>query len=233
MKISAVAGAAVAAGLVVGSLMFAPVAAAADTGPDSAACIAAQGGVIVSANNAGNAKAALLAASASLTDTEKADIAAAVATYDAKKAALDTALAALKSAPTSANAAAAAAAGDALVAAANNLIAKSEKIAPQQAAMEQALATLNAALADVDKNCAPSTPTKTPTPSVTPTATPPLFADCAAVRAAGKAPLGRSEPGYRPELDSDNDGLACEDVEGVAPSAAPRIPSAIDTGYAA
>ncbi len=33
---------------------------------------------------------------------------------------------------------------------------------------------------------------------------------CSAARAAGKAPLYRGDPGYRPELDADNDGIACE-----------------------
>ena len=36
------------------------------------------------------------------------------------------------------------------------------------------------------------------------------YKNCAAVRAAGKAPLYRGQPGYRPELDRDNDGIACE-----------------------
>lgn len=36
------------------------------------------------------------------------------------------------------------------------------------------------------------------------------YKNCAAVRAAGKAPLHRGDPGYRPELDRDNDGIACE-----------------------
>ena len=36
------------------------------------------------------------------------------------------------------------------------------------------------------------------------------YKNCAAVRAAGKAPLHRGEPGYRPGLDRDNDGIACE-----------------------
>jgi LPXTG-motif cell wall-anchored protein len=39
------------------------------------------------------------------------------------------------------------------------------------------------------------------------------YADCDAVRAAGKAPLLSNQPGYRPALDSDNDGIACEDSE--------------------
>ncbi len=36
------------------------------------------------------------------------------------------------------------------------------------------------------------------------------YANCAAARAAGAAPLNRGEPGYRPALDRDNDGVACE-----------------------
>ena len=36
------------------------------------------------------------------------------------------------------------------------------------------------------------------------------YANCAAVRAAGKAPLYRGQPGYASHLDGDNDGVACE-----------------------
>ncbi|MET8757791.1 excalibur calcium-binding domain-containing protein [Lentzea sp. NPDC004782] len=36
------------------------------------------------------------------------------------------------------------------------------------------------------------------------------YATCAAARAAGAAPLHRGQPGYRPALDRDNDGIACE-----------------------
>lgn len=81
-----------------------------------------------------------------------------------------------------------------------------------------------AAFEEKDKKCAvPPTTTVTVTPS--PTAVPPVYADCAAVRAAGKAPLALDQPGYRAALDSDSDGLACEDVEGTVP-----VPSQIDTG---
>lgn len=38
-----------------------------------------------------------------------------------------------------------------------------------------------------------------------------FYPDCAAARAAGAAPLSRGRPGYRPELDGDGDGVACED----------------------
>lgn len=36
------------------------------------------------------------------------------------------------------------------------------------------------------------------------------YKNCAAVRAAGKAPLYSWQPGYRPALDRDRDGVACE-----------------------
>jgi hypothetical protein len=36
------------------------------------------------------------------------------------------------------------------------------------------------------------------------------FPNCDAARAAGAAPLYRGEPGYRPPLDRDGDGVACE-----------------------
>ena len=37
-----------------------------------------------------------------------------------------------------------------------------------------------------------------------------LYANCAAARAAGAAPLRRGQPGYRPALDGDSDGVACQ-----------------------
>jgi hypothetical protein len=59
-----------------------------------------------------------------------------------------------------------------------------------------------------------------PAPAPAPTAAPSgggsagggsvYYANCAAVRAAGKAPLYRGEPGYRAGLDRDDDGVACE-----------------------
>jgi len=36
------------------------------------------------------------------------------------------------------------------------------------------------------------------------------FPNCDAARAADAAPLYRGEPGYRPPLDRDGDGVACE-----------------------
>lgn len=36
------------------------------------------------------------------------------------------------------------------------------------------------------------------------------FANCDEVRRAGRAPIYRGQPGYRPGLDRDKDGIACE-----------------------
>ena len=36
------------------------------------------------------------------------------------------------------------------------------------------------------------------------------FANCAAARAAGAAPVMRGDPGFSPRLDRDNDGIGCE-----------------------
>ena len=40
------------------------------------------------------------------------------------------------------------------------------------------------------------------------------FRNCNEARAAGAAPLYRGQPGYRPEMDGDNDGMACEPYRG-------------------
>ena len=36
------------------------------------------------------------------------------------------------------------------------------------------------------------------------------YSGCNEVRAVGKAPLYAGQPGYRPEMDGDGDGIACE-----------------------
>jgi phosphatidylserine/phosphatidylglycerophosphate/cardiolipin synthase-like enzyme len=58
----------------------------------------------------------------------------------------------------------------------------------------------------VDYKIAQST---TPTP-VTPSKTDVVYANCSAVKAAGKAPIKRGDPGYSTALDRDGDGIACE-----------------------
>jgi hypothetical protein len=40
------------------------------------------------------------------------------------------------------------------------------------------------------------------------------YAGCNEVRAAGKAPLYAGQPGYRPAMDGDGDGIACEPYRG-------------------
>lgn len=40
------------------------------------------------------------------------------------------------------------------------------------------------------------------------------YRGCNEVRAAGAAPLYRGQPGYRPEMDGDGDGIACEPYRG-------------------
>lgn len=65
----------------------------------------------------------------------------------------------------------------------------------------------------------PEVDVDTPAPRrTTPVYTPPTtedrgnayYANCAAVRAAGKAPLYQGQPGYSTDLDRDRDGVACD-----------------------
>ena len=69
-------------------------------------------------------------------------------------------------------------------------------------------------------------PSSTP-PSVSPSAsvsqsTGVFFANCDDARAAGAAPISLGQPGYSPDLDSDLDGVACEEV--VPASGSGRLP---------
>ncbi|MET8993588.1 excalibur calcium-binding domain-containing protein [Amycolatopsis sp. NPDC004169] len=60
---------------------------------------------------------------------------------------------------------------------------------------------------------APVTKAAPPPPPVETTEEAPAqayYANCSAAKAAGAAPLHRGEPGYRPALDRDGDGVACE-----------------------
>ncbi|MDU0292048.1 excalibur calcium-binding domain-containing protein, partial [Saccharothrix longispora] len=49
-----------------------------------------------------------------------------------------------------------------------------------------------------------------PAPRPDPPANAAYYANCAAARAAGAAPLYAGQPGYRSALDRDGDGVACE-----------------------
>lgn len=53
----------------------------------------------------------------------------------------------------------------------------------------------------------PSEPTQRPESSAAPDV---YYENCDAARADGAAPLLQGEPGYRPELDRDGDGIACD-----------------------
>ena len=51
-----------------------------------------------------------------------------------------------------------------------------------------------------------------PAPRAAPSGT--YFRNCKEAWAAGAAPLYRGQPGYRPEMDGDSDGIACEPYRG-------------------
>jgi Excalibur calcium-binding domain len=66
----------------------------------------------------------------------------------------------------------------------------------------------------------PGMPVPTPTASA-------YYPNCAAAEAAGAAPLSRGRPGYRPELDRDDDGVACDQPgqPSSSPTTAPASPT--------
>jgi outer membrane biosynthesis protein TonB len=55
-----------------------------------------------------------------------------------------------------------------------------------------------------------TTPTTSPTTEPVSTGDAVVYQSCAEVRAAGKAPLYRGQPGYTEELDRNGDGIACD-----------------------
>lgn len=61
-------------------------------------------------------------------------------------------------------------------------------------------------------------PVPTNPQSIVPTPQNVYYKNCDAVRAAGKAPLYRGQPGYRGALDRDHDGVACETSTTVVPT---------------
>lgn len=69
------------------------------------------------------------------------------------------------------------------------------------------------------------TTSTSPTSATSTAPTSVLYENCDAVRAAGKAPLSFDQPGYRPDLDSDHDGVACEATD----SAVVAVPVVNDT----
>ncbi|MGX7677699.1 GmrSD restriction endonuclease domain-containing protein [Jatrophihabitans sp. DSM 45814] len=94
--------------------------------------------------------------------------------------------------------------------------------ASERAAIARVLATCPTQAAPTETGTPPTTTApatrSTPPPATTqirplvpaPSASSTYYPNCAAVRAAGKAPLLRGQPGYRADLDGDGDGVACE-----------------------
>jgi hypothetical protein len=79
----------------------------------------------------------------------------------------------------------------------------------EQAAMEKVLNTCpGQTLPDSGRPVVPGTGSGGP--RQTPSAAPTRYADCAAVRRAGAAPVHRGAPGYSRSLDRDGDGVACD-----------------------
>lgn len=108
----------------------------------------------------------------------------------------------------------------------------------------------SAPAAPIDSTTAPYTyepPSRTPdtnyisTPAPAAVAPPPAtspvgssgsvyYANCAAARSAGAAPLQRGETGYRSGLDRDNDGVACEPYSGHSSSGSADSSKSISNG---
>lgn len=73
---------------------------------------------------------------------------------------------------------------------------------------------------------APATTASAPTPTTSAS-----FANCPEAEAAGAAPISRGHPGYRPELDPDGDGVACDPAgqPSSTPTTAPTSPTPVPT----
>ena len=91
--------------------------------------------------------------------------------------------------------------------------AAAEKAAADQAAAQQAAAE-QAAAAQAARDAAARQAVPVPAPAAPAPAAPApssvYYANCAAAKAAGAAPLYAGQPGYRPAMDGDSDGVACE-----------------------
>lgn len=83
-----------------------------------------------------------------------------------------------------------------------------QKAAAQKAAADQAARDEAARIAAGQAAVQPPAPA--PAAPVAPAPSSVYYANCAAAKAAGAAPLYRNSPGYRPAMDGDDDGVACE-----------------------
>ena len=91
--------------------------------------------------------------------------------------------------------------------------AAADQAAAQQAAAEQAAAAQAAAAQAAAEQAARDAAARQAVPAPAPAAPAPssvYYANCAAAKAAGAAPLYAGQPGYRPAMDGDSDGVACE-----------------------
>ncbi len=89
--------------------------------------------------------------------------------------------------------------------------AASDKAAADAAAAQaaaQAKADADAAAVKAQQDQAQARQAQPVAPPVAPSSV--YYANCTAARAAGAAPIYRGQPGYRPALDRDGDGIACE-----------------------
>jgi hypothetical protein len=112
---------------------------------------------------------------------------------------------------TDARAAAAAAAAKAAADKAASDKAAADAAAAQAAAAQaaaQAKADADAAAVKAQQYQAQARQVQPVAPPVAPSSV--YYANCTAARAAGAAPIYRGQPGYRPALDRDGDGIACE-----------------------
>lgn len=81
---------------------------------------------------------------------------------------------------------------------------------PAQQPVEQAPAPVSDPVPAAPANPAPPVQ-QAPAPVVVAPDTSVTYAKCDDVRAAGKAPIHRGDPGYSGNLDRDGDGIGCED----------------------
>lgn len=227
-KLIAGVGLMLAAGVTAAAVAMAPAAVAADaTGPDTPACATANAAVLTVATAAN-------VVAQSVDGQQAAVLVGLKAAVETAKTAVNVADTAFQAVQSATNLASLVAAQAGLKTAVGNLANGPELTPAQKTALDDATAKVSAAIALRLTACTgpvATTTTPAPTTTVAPTTTAPAvyYADCDAVRAAGKAPLGVNDPGYRLALDADGDGVACETVEG--PTVI-KVPTAIDTGRA-